>query len=182
MCRPQKEAKAFSKPHTCFLTARFNLGDEEINQEKKGYWCHGACRSNDDTSLSGAWLDSLSHWSVEPWTLGELQRCCRCGLRQTCRDTQPAEETHPEQDQATALKVLSQNQHPGASSSGEGPAWPPLGAETVAPLAQKHVSISIPKGHPKLWLSSYFRDHWTSKEPCQLKPDVLKVEPHLPAC
>ena len=106
--------------NTHLLSYSFTLGDEEINQAKKGYWCHGACRSKDDTSLSGAWLDPLPCGSVEPWTLGEPQRGRRCGPRQTCRDTQPAEETHPEQDRVTALKVLSQSQHPGAFGLGRG--------------------------------------------------------------
>ena len=168
--------------NTHLLSYSFTLGDEEINQAKKGYWCHGACRSKDDTSLSGAWLDPPPLWvsgamdtrrateGPQVWPEADLQRhtACRGNTPRTGSSHRP-EGAVPE----PASRGIR---------AGEGSAWPPLGAKTVAPLGQKHVSISIPKGHPRLWLSSYFRDHWTSKEPCQLKPDVLKVEPHLPAC
>lgn len=53
--------------------------------------------------------------------------------------------------------------------------WPSVGVKTMAPLGQKRISRPIPKGYPRLWLPSYFRNNYTFKLLCRLRPVVLKV-------
>lgn len=170
------EAKATSETHTCFFTEHLALGREEIKQTKV-IVCTSSSRSNDDASPwtgSHPWM--VSGASVHPGK-EESQRSHWGGPMPEPADTACKETTHK-----SGASWLSEGTCPipwpatrciqGHQERG-GMAF--LEVKTVALSEQKHVSRSIPKGHPRLWLASCFRDNCTSRLLCELRPAILKV-------